>query len=231
MATDISENPPGALSLETGDNLTREEFLSIWEQLPHINRAELIGGVVYMPSPVSKNHGRMDRRLSTWLGVYLAHTPGCDGGDNTTSLIGEDAVQPDSYLAILPECGGSSRGEKYVEGAPEFIGEISYSSVSLDLHQKLDLYEREGVREYLVVLLKSREIRWHRLTRGKFRLMPSDVAGVYRSRVFPGLWLDGPALLDCDMAKVLAKLDEGIASEEHQRFVVELAARKKRAKS
>src|SRR5436853_94629 len=86
------------LTLEPGDHLTREEFLRIWEQLPHIKRAELIGGVVYMPSPQRREHGKTDRRISGWLCVYEANTPGCEGGSNTTSLIGEDCLQPDDYL-------------------------------------------------------------------------------------------------------------------------------------
>jgi Uma2 family endonuclease len=224
MATHLLTTP----SLENGDNLSRDEFLQIWEQLPHIKRAELIGGIVYMPSPLRKEHGSLDRRLSTWLGVYEAGTPGTAGGSNTTSLIGEDCPQPDEYLAILPECGGKSWGEKYVEGAPELIAEVSFSSASIDLHQKLELYQKAGVQEYLVVLVKKEEIRWHRLVRRRYQRLSPDGDGIFRSRVFPGLWLDSKALLKDDLAKVLAKLQEGLASEEHARFVGELEARRKR---
>jgi Uma2 family endonuclease len=223
MATDLSETPP----LQNGERLTRDEFLRIWKQLPHVKRAELIGGIVYMPSPQRREHSKMDRRVSTWLGVYMAATPGTDGGNNATSFIGDDCPQPDDYLAILPEYGGKSWGEEYLEGSPEFLAEISFSSGSIDLHEKHDLYQQAGIQEYLVVLIKKREIRWHQLVKGQYELIPLDADGVLRSRVFPGLWLDGPALLDYDMAKVLAKLQEGIASAEHQQFVAELAARKK----
>lgn len=221
MATDIS-----APSLETGDHLTREEFLNIWEQLPHIKRAELIGGIVYMPTAQRKPHSKMDRRISTWLGVYELNTPGCEGGDNATSLLGEDCPQPDHYLAILAEFGGASWGDEYLEGSPELLVEISHSSVSVDLHEKFDLYEKAGVQEYLVVMLKKREIRWHRLVKGAYRRMSADSNGVHRSRVFPGLWLDSAALFKNDLAKLLATLQKGIDSDEHQRFVAKLAARK-----
>lgn len=224
MATNLSATP----SLESGDNLTRAEFLRIWKQLPNIKRAELIGGVVYMPSPQWVEHGRTDRLISTWLGVYEASTPGCTGGDNTTSLIGDDCPQPDSYLALLPECGGKSRGKKYVEGAPELIAEISFSTASIDLHQKLELYEAAGVQEYLVVLLKKRAICWHRLVRGKYRSLRPDATGVYRSRAFPGLWLDSKARFADNMAGVLANLQHGLDSQEHQDFVAELEARRRR---
>lgn len=223
MATDLSTEA----SLETGDHLTRDEFLRIWDQLPDIKFAELIGGIVYMTSPLKKPHGKADHRIATWLGVYEASTPGCEGGSNTTALIGKDCPQPDNYLAILPECGGASWGEEYVEGAPELLAEISHSSASIDLHEKFDLYQEAGVQEYLVALLSKREIRWHRLVRGKYKLITPDPDSVYRSVVFPGLWLDSKALFKNDMAKVLATLQKGLASDEHQRFVEDLAKRKK----
>jgi Uma2 family endonuclease len=222
MATNLATTP----TLETGDNLTRAEFLRIWEKLPHIKRAELIGGIVYMPSPQRREHGNNGRHVSTWLGTYEAFTPGCEGGDHTTSLIGEECLQPDGYLALLPECGGKSWGKKYVEGAPELIAEVSFSTASIDLHQKFDVYEKAGVQEYLVVLLKKKQVRWHRLVRGKYKLLRPDAAGVYRSHVFPGLWLDSKALFKNDLVRVLAKLQEGIVSPEHVRFVAELAARR-----
>lgn len=226
MATELSIEP----SLSTGDHLTRDEFLSIWEQLPDVKRAELIGGVVYMPSPLRKNHGNTDLRIAAWIGYYLAFTPGCEGGSNKTSLIGEDCPQPDDYLAILPECGGNSWGEKYVEGSPELIAEVSLSSVSIDLHEKYDLYERERIQEYLVVIVKRNEIRWHRLVKGKYKLITPDAHGIYRSVVFPGLWLDNKALFAHDMAKVIGTLQKGIDSDEHQRFVADLERRKRAAK-
>jgi hypothetical protein len=63
--------------LAAGDRLTREEFLRRWEAHPEIKKAELIGGIVYMSSPVSVDHGDMDNHVTTWLGVYAAGTPGC----------------------------------------------------------------------------------------------------------------------------------------------------------
>lgn len=220
MATDLASTP----LLETGDNRTREEFLRIWEQLPDVERAELIGGVVYMPSPLRKEHGSLDVLLTTWIGVYWSFTPGCEGGSNTTSLIGEDVLQPDAYLAILPECGGHSWGTTYVEGAPELIVEVSSSTASIDLHQKYAIYEAAGVQEYLVVVLRKQEIRWHRLVDGKYVRLAPDAQGTFRSQVFPGLWLDGPALLRHDLPAVLARLQEGLAFGEHQAFVAGLAA-------
>jgi Uma2 family endonuclease len=214
--------------LERGDFLSRDEFLRRWEAAPLVKRAELIQGVVYMPSPLSRRHGARDNDVTAWLGVYRAATPGCEALNNATWLMGDDdAPQPDGALRILPEYGGQSRTQgRYAAGAPEFAAEISVSSTSYDLHQKLEVYQEAGVQEYLAVLMREREVRWHRLTEGRFEVVPVPADGVYRSAVFPGLWLDAPALLAGDLARVLAVLNQGIASAEHQVFVEQLQARR-----
>lgn len=226
MATVDQDVPP----LICGDFLSRDEFLRRWDAMPALKRAELIHGVVYMPpSPLSWEHGGTENDVTAWLGVYKAATPGCEGANNATWLMeGNSAPQPDISLRIRPECGGQSRTEgQYPSGAPEFLAEICLSSTACDLHQKLDLYQESGVQEYLAVLMREREVRWHRLSGGRFEVVPMPVAGVYRSNVFPGLWLDAAALLAGDLARVLAVLNEGLQSPEHRAFVEQLAARRR----
>lgn len=224
MSTVEQEVPP----LMAGDFLTREEFLRRWEGMPELKRAELIRGVVYMPSPLSRQHGSKDNDVSTWLGTYRAHTPGCEAANNATWLMDEDAPQPDTSLYILPEYGGriGMRG-RLLQGAPEFLAEVCLTSAAYDLHQKLELYEEAGVQEYLAVLLHEQEVRWHRLTGEGFTLVPRPADGIYRSALFPGLWLDATALLAGDLARVLAVLNTGLASPEHAAFVAQLAARRR----
>ena len=51
--------PAPPLPLENGDRLARPEFERRYHAMPHVNKAELIEGIVYMPSPVShEQHGR-----------------------------------------------------------------------------------------------------------------------------------------------------------------------------
>src|SRR5437016_2749123 len=95
--------------LKAGMRLSREEFLRRWELLPEVKNAELIGGIVYMPSPVSLAHCDNDRLAVVWLGYYGGFTPGCKAGSNGTWLMLGDAPQPDVHLRILPEFGGQSR--------------------------------------------------------------------------------------------------------------------------
>ncbi len=95
MATVEETTPP----LVEGQRLTREEFLRRWEAMPDLKRAELLGGVVYMPSPLSAAHGQSDGRILSLLGYYAMSTPGCNFIPNATWFLLEDAPQPDGRPA------------------------------------------------------------------------------------------------------------------------------------
>src|SRR3954452_8135221 len=113
--------------LQNGDRLTQREFHRRYEAMPPNVRAELIGGIVHMPSPLRMPHGRWSRRLSTVLGLYEDATPGVDGADNATTILGENSeLQPDLFLRLVPECGGQSTVDERdsLIGAPELIIEI-----------------------------------------------------------------------------------------------------------
>lgn len=214
--------------LRAGDQLTREEFLRRWEANPGIQLAELVGGTVYMPSPVSVEHGDMDGDVGGWLSTYKAATPGTASGRNTTAFMLKDNPQPDLNLRLLPDYGGGSWVEdRYLHGVPELVAEVCASSASYDLHQKYDLYESAGIPEYLAVVIFEQEIRWHVLVDGCYQLLSPGADGVHRSRVFPGLWLDGQALLAGELRRVLDRLHEGLDSAEHRQFVAQLAAKAK----
>jgi Uma2 family endonuclease len=226
--------PTAALALPPpifeGDQLEASEFLRRWEALPDLKYAELINGVVFLGSPLSLDHGTISHELNTWLGIYRSSTPGCQGGSDTTWVMGrKDVPQPDLFLRILPEWGGQSTesaGGEYGSGAPELIVEVTGSSRSRDLGAKKDLYRVSGVREYLTIELSSREVIWRQLSRGRYRDRAPERDGIIRSRVFPGLWLDPSALWK---GKVLHAVDLGLRSAEHAAFVKRLgAARRKR---
>ena len=214
-------------ALREGDRLTRDEFLRRWDAMPDLKHAELIGGVVHMASPVSNPHGSPHMRLAFWLGLYGMHTPSIDGNANTTWLMsGDDVPQPDLAMRILPECRGQSHDEgDYPAGAPELVVEISHATTSKDAGEKLRLYERCGVREYLIAQTAKRRIVWRELMDGKYREIAPDADGVLRSRVFPGLWLDPDALWNGGFAGVAVAVQQGVATSEHEAFVRELETR------
>lgn len=210
--------------LENGDRLTRAEFEHRYAAMPQVKKAELIEGVVYVASALrARAHGKPHGAIMTWLGNYSAATPGVDFYDNpTVRLDGDNEPQPDAVLR-LEENGQSSISEDdYIEGAPELIVEIAASSASYDLHDKLRVYRRNGVQEYIVWRTYSQQIDWFFLEAGEYQRMEPDSEGILRSRQFPGLWLAGDRLLSGNLAEVLAVLQQGIASPDHQAFVIQL---------
>jgi len=204
----------GVPPLEAGDRLSRAEFHRRYLAMPKLKKAELIEGVVHMPSPVKlSRHSKPQSHLVWWLTHYTMSRPTTEAADNGTVLLDFDnEFQPDVFLRILPECGGQSRTteDDYVEGAPELVAEVASSSASYDMHTKKTAYRRNGVREYLVWLTREQRIVWWHLMEGEYAELPADEQGVMKSVVFPGLWLDVPALLRGDLAAVLEKLQEGL---------------------
>jgi Uma2 family endonuclease len=213
--------------LESGDRLTRHEFERRYDAMPCLVKAELIDGVVYVPSPTRWNdHGVPHQALSTWLGTYWAHSPGVQAGNSSTLRLNmENEPQPDLALIILPSHGGQVviDADRYLAGAPELVAEISASATSIDLNAKFRLYLRNRVREYLVWRVLDEEIDWFCERRGRFKPLAPDAAGIYRSEVFPGLWLDAAALVRLDLIRALSVLQQGVASAEHAAFVKRLS--------
>jgi Putative restriction endonuclease len=209
--------------LVDGQRLTVDEFLRRWEQQPSLKLAELIEGVVYLPSPVGSAPASHHALTAGWVVNYAARTPGCAGGSEGTWLMHGSAPQADVHLRILPEYGGQSHDEKGLSvGAPELAVEVSGSSARLDLGPKRDLYAAAGVREYVVVLIGEGRVLWLRLEDGAYREIAPDADGILRSHVFPGLWLDPKAPLDHDAARLIDVVDLGLRSPEHGEFVKKL---------
>src|SRR5438552_8647680 len=227
--TPPSAPPEAPPPLENGDHLTREEFKRRYAAMPHLKKAELLRGVVYMPSPVNlARHGEPHMLLVTWLGHYKMATPGIRGGDNSTVRLGpEDEPQPDALLLTPSERGGQSTvgPDGYVEGAPELAAEVASRSVSYDLHGKLDVHRERGVEEYLAWRVRDRAVDWFALRGDRYEPLAAGEDGIVRSEQFPGLWLDPRALIRDDGPRLIAVLQQGLASPEHGTFVERLAAR------
>jgi Uma2 family endonuclease len=221
-----SGSTPDIPPLVAGDRLTRDEFHRRYMAMPDVKKAELIEGVVYMPSPVSlEGHAVPHVDFIGWLAYYKAFTPGVQAGDNGTLRLDLDnEPQPDAFLRISPECGGQSKTvDDYVDGAPELVAEIAASSASYDLHDKLNAYRRNGVKEYVVWRVWDQAIDWFVLRGGRYEATAVNSDGLYQSEVFPGLWLEAAAMLGGDLVRVLAVVQQGLATAEHAEFVKRLA--------
>jgi Uma2 family endonuclease len=220
---------PKLPSLEPGDRLTRDEFESRYAGMPKVKKAELLDGVVHMPSPTRWDNHALPHADAIWFFAhYSVFTPGVSVGDNgTVRLDTENEPQPDVTVVIDPDAGGRVviDGDGYIEGAPDLVAEVSASSVSIDLNRKLDIYQRNGVREYLVWRVFDEEVDWFVLRGGQYaRRAPDPADGVLKSEAFPGLWLDPAALVRRDRQTVLAALTRGLATPDHAAFAARLAA-------
>ena len=215
------------IPFENGDRLSRGEFERRYLARPDVKKAELIEGVVLMPSPVSATHGEKHGDLLGWLRFYSASTPGVSALDNVTVRLDLDnEPQPDALLRIESETIGRSRidADDYVAGPPELVAEVAASSAAYDLHDKLRAYRRNGVPEYLVWRVYEHEFDWFVLTDDEYRPLAPDAAGVLHSRTFPGLRLARRALLDGDFTAVLAEQGKGLDTAEHAAFTARLKA-------
>jgi len=211
--------------LVAGQRLDQPTFHERYAAMPPGTRAELVGGVVYMPSPLSFSHSEPDDALGYWLSHYKRFTPGVRGGPNATVKLGDyGEPQPDRLLLIPEGHGGLTRlVDGYIVGAPELVAEVALTTRSFDLGPKKADYERAGILEYLFIGIDRREICWFRRRDGRFADLLPGADGVFRSEVFPGLWLDPAALFAEDLDGLIATLDRGLATPEHAAFVARMA--------
>ncbi len=214
--------------LENGDRLTAAEFLRRFQAMPQTKKAELINGIVHMPSPVRiQQHGFPDNLIQTWLGVYTAHTPGTRAAANSTVRFDADNVpQPDALLMVEPAYGGQSHigSDGYLHGAPELVVEVAASSATIDLHDKFHAYRRAGVLEYIVWRTEEAACDWFTLEDDRYLPVKADREGILHSTVFPGLSLNIAALVRHDVAGLLASLGKTTNKASHKAFVRRLQA-------
>ncbi len=219
---------PRIPELCAGEVLTRDEFHRRYSAMPHVKKAELIEGVVYMGSPVRfDRHSRPEGAFAAWVALYREFTPGLHSGTNATVRVDLDnEPQPDVLLCIPESAGGQSciSVDGYIEGAPELIVEVAASSVSYDLHQKKDVYRRSGVREYLVLRVDDGELDWFVLRAGAYVRQSPDADGLLHSVTFPGLTLDPGALLREDFGALRRRIEVATRTAEHAAFVQRLRA-------
>ena len=222
-----TRSTPGSLTVPplcNGDRLTAQEFERRYTAMPGVQKAQLIEGIVYMPSPVSALHSEPHGNLICLLGHYRKRTPGVRMFvDGTVRLDSDNNVQPDVTLMLPGKSSEARLNEKhYIIGSPELVCEVSVSSASIDMNEKLNAYRRNGIREYLAWRVEDEALDLFKLRDGRYEATAVE-EGLLRSEVFPGLWVDIEATLADDLDKAYAAVDAGCATDEHAAFVKRLA--------
>jgi Uma2 family endonuclease len=210
----MSVSTEASVFLEAGDHLTRTEFHRRYCGRPDIARAELVEGVVYVPSPVRADlHAEPHGAIVGWLYAYTAmHATVRLLVDATVFLDAENEIQPDACLWYDAPGGPRMTPQHYLEGAPQFVVEIAASSASYDLHEKKEAYRRNGVREYVVWRVLDRAVDWFELREGVYVRREPDPDGIIESVQFGGLRLRVESLLAGDAAGVLSALGPATTS-------------------
>ena len=117
---------------------------------PDDGRCELIAGAVYSMSPAPTiKHQRIAGEFYSQLNQKLKGKscfPFVAPVDVVLSI--DDVVQPD----VLVVCDPAKITEKNIQGAPDLVVEVLSPGTALkDMREKKALYERSGVREYVVI--------------------------------------------------------------------------------
>lgn len=183
--------------------------------MPEVRKAQLIEGIVHMPSPVRADlHAEADGLLHGWLFHYALQSPDVKFYPNTTLVLDADnTLQPDAILCAPPRRGGRVwlNDKGYLCGAPELVCEVAASSAAVDLHDKFRAYRRDGIAEYLVWIVREKRIRWFALEEQEYVEMTA-ASGLLKSRSFPGLVLDTKAAARMDRAKIIATLEKHLGA-------------------
>jgi len=185
-------------------------------------RVELIMGKIFKMSPApSPKHQYISSLVNADFVIYLkgkhcksfaapfdVYLPvkNSKGESNTV-------VQPDICIV----CNDKIITEKGCEGVPDLIVEIvSKTSVTRDLHEKYDLYEQCGVKEYWIINPNDKSLNIFVLdAKGKYQVSkPMTYGDRVKSKLFPGLDID----LNDIFQDVVKESEEGYLPEGVQRL-------------
>ena len=150
----------GAIKLEYLPHYTYEDYLQFE------GKWEVIYGVAYNMSPAPmKKHQRISQKISWVLEDALTACEHCEALLPVDYKIDEDTVvQPDNLVVCEEDMEGA-----YITKAPLVIFEIlSKSTATKDKHLKYELYEKEGVKYYVIVDPEERMAKLYKLFQGRY---------------------------------------------------------------
>ena len=130
-------------------------------------RWELIDGVAYAMAPMPLlRHQRVISNIDRQLNELLENCEKCFATLPVDWKIDENTiVQPDNLVI----CYEVDENASYITKAPSLIFEILFPSTTLkDETTKFDLYEREGVKYYVIVNTEDKIAKVYELKNGRY---------------------------------------------------------------
>jgi Uma2 family endonuclease len=168
-------------------SVTFDEFCQI---IREDQKADLMDGVIYMPSPENTDSNELFLWLATLLhDIVQMLDLGKVYGSRVAFRLGEkNAPEPDIAFIRTNQLHRVHRG--FIEGPADLAMEIvSPESVERDYEKKLQLYEKHGFLEYWIIDEELEQITVYYLDgRGKYRQIRLR-KGELHSRALPGFWL------------------------------------------
>jgi Uma2 family endonuclease len=175
--------------VEVMERMTAADF---FRDAPEDRKAELIDGVMIMPSPPLVIHERMQNFLLRLLADFVEVKQLGEVFGSRTAVELELFYAPEPDILFVSKDRMHIVGEKGIRGAPDFVIEIlSASTAQNDRGAKFHAYERAGVREYwLIDPYGPAGTEFYQLQEGRFRPLAPDAEGSLSSVTVPGFWID-----------------------------------------
>ncbi len=172
--------------------MTQAEFAE-WARAREVDpyRYELLNGRVVMEPPAGFPHGQVGSNVQLLLaGFAKSHRLGrVFDSSQGFELPSGDTVEPDHSFVSNERWRAAPPPEpgKFLRVVPDLIVEVlSNSSISRDREEKCGIYERNGVREYVIVDWRNRTLSAHVLKQGRLVEVGAEV-DEWCSAVLPGL--------------------------------------------
>jgi len=135
------------LALKTDKEYTYQDYLT-WSAE---ERWEIINGRAYNMSPAPGiKHQKAVNRINIILATHRGLPKECSVFIAPTDVVlsEHDVVQPDVFII----CDQKKITEQNIQGAPELVIEVLSPNTALkDKREKKALYERHGVKEYIII--------------------------------------------------------------------------------
>ncbi len=170
-----------------GGFLTSEQFLDWLE--PGV-RADLIGGKVFMRSPVNLRHARLVNFLDHLLRSYLEETEAGELHRETVAvrLSVRETFLPD--LAFFPRSQVGRLLETHAPLCPAFVVEaLSPGTAERDRGPKFAAYELHGLQEYWLLDPQRLAHRFYRRAGEMLEEFAVEAARI-ESVAIPGFWVE-----------------------------------------